>query len=118
LGRFLRAEEAYRDSRFVRSKRTISHSSCSDPYLDGRDLLRLPQRERRRLLEPIVAGREGAVRLSEEVQADGEEFLRVACAHGLEGTIARHRQKPYRSGRNDWWRKITSKRRDSFAIVG
>ncbi|XEN29804.1 bifunctional non-homologous end joining protein LigD [Ensifer sp. WSM1721] len=87
-------------------------------YLDGRDLRRLPQRERRRLLEPIVAGREGAVRLSEEVQADGEEFLRVACAHGLEGIIAKHREKPYRSGRNDSWRKITCTRRDSFVIVG
>ncbi|RVH07858.1 ATP-dependent DNA ligase, partial [Sinorhizobium meliloti] len=29
-------------------------------YLDGRDLRRLALRERRRLLEPLVAGREGA----------------------------------------------------------
>ncbi len=48
-------------------------------YLDGRDLRRVPLRERRRLLEPLVAGREGAVRLSEKVQADGDEFFRVAC---------------------------------------
>ncbi|MDW9581887.1 ATP-dependent DNA ligase [Sinorhizobium meliloti] len=87
-------------------------------YLDGRDLRRLPLRERRRLLEPLVAGREGAVRLSEEVQADGEEFFRVACAHGLEGIIAKHIEKPYRSGRGEWWQKITCKRRDSFVIVG
>ncbi|OAP39272.1 ATP-dependent DNA ligase [Sinorhizobium saheli] len=87
-------------------------------YLDGCDLRRLPQRERRRLLEPIVAGREGAIRLSEQVEADGEEFLRVACAHGLEGIIAKHRERPYRSGRHDCWRKITCTRRDSFVIVG
>jgi bifunctional non-homologous end joining protein LigD len=87
-------------------------------YLDGRDLRRLPLRERRRMLEPLVAGREGAVRLSEEVDADGAEFLRVACAHGLEGIIAKHREKAYRSGRGDWWQKITCKRRDSFVIVG
>ncbi|MDW9906043.1 ATP-dependent DNA ligase [Sinorhizobium meliloti] len=87
-------------------------------YLDGDDLRRLPQRERRRLLEPIVAGREGAIRLSEEVQADGEEFLRVACAHGLEGIIAKHVEKPYRSGRGGAWQKITCNRRDSFVIVG
>ncbi|MDW9792141.1 ATP-dependent DNA ligase [Sinorhizobium meliloti] len=87
-------------------------------YLDGRDLRRLPLRERRRLLEPLVADREGAVRLSEEVQADGDEFFRVACAHGLEGIIAKHVEKPYRSGRGDWWQKITCKRRDSFVIVG
>ncbi|UFX10120.1 non-homologous end-joining DNA ligase [Sinorhizobium meliloti] len=87
-------------------------------YLDGRDLRRLPLRERRRLLEPLVAGREGAIRLSEEVQADGDEFFRVACAHGLEGIIAKHVEKPYRSGRGEWWQKITCKRRDSFAVVG
>jgi bifunctional non-homologous end joining protein LigD len=87
-------------------------------YLNGRDLRRLPLRERRRLLEPLFAGREGAVRLSEEVQADGDEFLRVACEHGLEGIIAKHVEKPYRSGRSEWWQKITCKRRDSFVIVG
>ncbi|RVM91449.1 non-homologous end-joining DNA ligase [Sinorhizobium meliloti] len=87
-------------------------------YLDGRDLRRLPLRERRRLLDPLVAGREGAVRLSEEVLSDGDEFFRVACAHGLEGIIAKHVEKPYRSGRGEWWQKITCKRRDSFVIVG
>ncbi|RVQ04160.1 non-homologous end-joining DNA ligase [Sinorhizobium meliloti] len=87
-------------------------------YLDGRDLRRLPLHERRRLLEPLVAGREGAIRLSEEVQADGDEFFRVACEHGLEGIIAKHVEKPYRSGRGEWWQKITCKRRDSFVIVG
>ncbi|MDX0275768.1 ATP-dependent DNA ligase [Sinorhizobium meliloti] len=87
-------------------------------YLDGRDLRRQPQRERRRLLDALVAGREGAIRLSEEVDADGAELLRVACAHGLEGIIAKHREKPYRSGKGDWWQKITCKRRDSFVVVG
>ncbi|QPI24380.1 non-homologous end-joining DNA ligase [Sinorhizobium meliloti] len=87
-------------------------------YLDGRDLRPLPLRERRRLLEPLVAGREGAVRLSEEVQADGGEFFRVACEHSLEGIIAKHIEKPYRSGRGEWWQKITCKRRDRFVIVG
>ncbi|MDX0184587.1 ATP-dependent carboligase [Sinorhizobium meliloti] len=70
------------------------------------------------MLEPLVAGREGAIRLSEEVQADGDEFFRVACAHGLEGIIAKHIEKPYRSGRGEWWQKITCKRRDSFVVVG
>lgn len=54
-------------------------------YLDSRDVRCLPLRERRRLLEPLVAGWEGAVRLSEEVQADCDAFFRVACEHGLEG---------------------------------
>jgi len=60
-------------------------------YLDGRDLRNLPLSERRRLLEPIVAAREGAIRFSEEVPADGEEFFRVACELGLRG---HYRQTP------------------------
>ncbi|TCN19829.1 non-homologous end-joining DNA ligase [Sinorhizobium americanum] len=87
-------------------------------YLDGCDLRRLPQRERRRLLEQVLTGRDDAIRLSEEVDADGDEFLRVACAHGIEGVIAKHRERPYRSGRRPDWLKITCTRRDSFAIVG
>lgn len=37
---------------------------------------------------------------------------------GLEGIIGKHVEKPYRSGRGEWWQKITCKRRDSFVIVG
>lgn len=87
-------------------------------YLDGRDLRRVPLIGRRRLLDPILAGREGAIRLSEEVEADGDELLRAACAHGLEGIVAKHRDRPYRSGRRPDWLKITCTRRDSFVIVG
>ncbi|MEI2299356.1 non-homologous end-joining DNA ligase [Ensifer sp. MJa1] len=87
-------------------------------YLDGRDLHDLPQSDRRRLLEPIVAGRTGAIRLSEEVDADADDFFRVACELGLEGIIAKRRDKPYRSGRRPEWRKIKCVRRDTFAIVG
>ncbi|MEJ6850708.1 non-homologous end-joining DNA ligase [Sinorhizobium fredii] len=88
-------------------------------YLDGRDLRRLPLRERRRLLESIVvAGRAGVTRLSEEVEADGEKFFRIACEHGLEGIVAKRRDKPYHSGRRPDWQKIKCVRRDSFVIVG
>ncbi|SDA99406.1 ATP dependent DNA ligase domain-containing protein [Sinorhizobium sp. NFACC03] len=66
-------------------------------YLDGHDLRNFPLSERRRLLEPIVAGRTGAIRFSEEVNADGAEFFRAACELGLEGIIAERRDKPYRS---------------------
>ncbi len=87
-------------------------------YLDGRDLRHLPQRERRRLLEPLLEGRVGAIRLSEEVDADGETFFRVACELGLEGIVAKHGAKPYRSGKRSEWLKIKCVRRDNFAIVG
>ncbi len=87
-------------------------------YLDGHDLRNLPLSERRRLLDPIVAARTGAIRFSEEVNADGEEFFRAACELGLEGIIAKRRDKPYRSGRRPEWLKIKCARRDWFVIVG
>jgi bifunctional non-homologous end joining protein LigD len=87
-------------------------------YLDGRDLRWLPQRERRRLLEPLLEGRVGAIRLSEEFDADGETFFRLACELGLEGIVAKHRARPYRSGKRPEWLKIKCVRRDTFAIVG
>nr|WP_250808074.1 non-homologous end-joining DNA ligase [Ensifer adhaerens] len=87
-------------------------------YLDGQDLRMMPLVERRRLLEPIVAGREGAIRFSEEVNADGAEFFRVACEMGLEGIIAKRRDAPYRSGRRPEWLKIKCARQDTFVIVG
>ncbi|UTV37662.1 non-homologous end-joining DNA ligase [Ensifer adhaerens] len=87
-------------------------------YLDGQDLRMHPLSERRRLLEPIAAGRTGAIRFSEEVHADGAEFFKIACEMGLEGIIAKRRDAPYRSGRRPEWLKIKCVRRDTFVIVG
>ncbi|AUX76303.1 ATP-dependent DNA ligase protein [Sinorhizobium fredii] len=88
-------------------------------YHDGRDVRGLPQRERRRILESILRGATGGIQLSEEVEANGDELLRVACEHRLEGIVSKNRDKPYRSGsRSGDWLKITCTQRDSFLIVG
>ncbi len=96
-------------------------------YLDGQDLRMMPLAERRRLLEPIVSERTGAIRFSEEVHADGAEFFQVACELGLEGIIAKRRDKPYRSGRrvrpprhlrNRRLRAFDDARRDRPAAAG
>ncbi|MHC2456232.1 ATP-dependent DNA ligase [Rhizobium leguminosarum] len=74
---------------------------------------------RRHLLEDLVpAGEQGDIRLSAEVEADGDALLRIACEHGLEGIIAKRRDAPYRSGRLRDWVKIKCVQSDSFAIVG
>ncbi len=75
-------------------------------HLDGHDLRNLPLFERRRRLEPIVAGRTGAVRFWRRWNADGAEFFRVAGEHGLEGIIAKRRDKPHHSGRRSEWLEI------------
>ncbi|TCU25267.1 ATP dependent DNA ligase-like protein [Rhizobium laguerreae] len=69
-------------------------------YFDGRDMRETDLTARRHLLEGLVpAGGEDAIRLSEEIEADGETLLRIACEHDLEGIIAKRRDSPYRSGR-------------------
>ncbi|RFB95241.1 ATP-dependent DNA ligase [Rhizobium leguminosarum bv. trifolii] len=88
-------------------------------YLDGHDLRGTELSVRRHLLEGLVpATGEGAIRLSEEVDADGETLLRIACQHDLEGIIAKDRNSVYRGGRLGDWLKIKCVQSDSFAIVG
>ncbi|CAN7328649.1 non-homologous end-joining DNA ligase [Phyllobacterium sp. LjRoot231] len=88
-------------------------------YFDGHDLTRLELSSRRHLLGTLLEGETGAIRLSEEIETDdGEALLRSACAHGLEGIIAKHKDKPYRSGRWTDWLKIKCSNSESFAVIG
>ncbi|MGO6787619.1 non-homologous end-joining DNA ligase [Rhizobium ruizarguesonis] len=88
-------------------------------YFDGHDLTGTELTARRHLLEGLVpAGGEEAIRLSEEIEADGDVLLRIACEHDLEGIIAKRRDSPYRSGRLGDWVKIKCIQSDGFAIVG
>ncbi|MGO7568728.1 non-homologous end-joining DNA ligase [Rhizobium ruizarguesonis] len=88
-------------------------------YFDGHDLRDSELDMRRHLLEDLVpAGEEGDIRLSEEIEADGDQLLASACEHGLEGIIAKRRDAPYRSGRLGDWLKIKCVQSDSFAIIG
>ncbi|MGO7903669.1 non-homologous end-joining DNA ligase [Rhizobium leguminosarum] len=87
-------------------------------YFDGHDLTRMDLSERRHILEDLMEGAAGAIRLSEEIDADGDQLLASACEHGLEGIIAKRRNSPYRSGRLGDWLKIKCVQSDSFFIVG
>ncbi|MBB3743942.1 bifunctional non-homologous end joining protein LigD [Rhizobium sp. BK591] len=88
-------------------------------YFDGHDLTGTEFTARRLLLEGLVpAGGEEAIRLSEEIEADGDVLLRIACEHGLEGIIAKDRNSTYRGGRLGDWLKIKCIQSDGFAIVG
>ncbi|MGO7589932.1 non-homologous end-joining DNA ligase [Rhizobium leguminosarum] len=88
-------------------------------YFDGHDLRKSELDVRRHLLEDLVpAGGQGDIRLSEEIEADGDQLLASACEHELEGIIAKRRDAPYRSGRLGDWVKIKCVQSDSFVIVG
>lgn len=86
--------------------------------LDGRSLLELPLRERRRFLDALdIAG--PAWRVS-PVHPDGAaELLAIAADRGLEGIVAKRADSRYRPGRRSpEWRKVKVDRRDTFVIGG
>ncbi|MBB2719111.1 UNVERIFIED_ORG: bifunctional non-homologous end joining protein LigD [Rhizobium etli] len=88
-------------------------------YFDGQNITGTELSSRRHLLEGLVpSGGEEAIRLSEEIEADGDTLLRVACEHGLEGIIAKDRNSTYHSGRLGDWVKIKCIQSDGFLIIG
>lgn len=87
-------------------------------YFDGHDLTKMELSGRRHLLEGLTGESGGAIRVSQEVEADGAALLAAACEHGLEGIIAKHRDSAYRSGRLGDWLKVKCIQSDSFVIVG
>jgi len=86
-------------------------------YLDGHDLRAMEYEARRQLLEDVIEG-QGAIRLSEEFDADPDELLSQACSLGLEGIIGKHRDRLYRSGRYGDWVKVKCIQSETFAIIG
>jgi bifunctional non-homologous end joining protein LigD len=87
-------------------------------YLNGRDLRGLALAERRVMLTDLIGAQHSSIRLSEEVDAEGADFLKLACQMELEGIIAKRLTAPYRSGRGGEWLKIKCVQSETFLIVG
>ncbi len=87
-------------------------------YLDGHDLRGVEYGSRRRLLEDLLNGQDGAIQISEELDADPDLLLEHACRFGLEGIVGKDRDQPYRSGRTGDWVKIKCIESEAFFIVG
>lgn len=87
-------------------------------YLNGHNLTHMALNDRRHLLEDLIDGDAGSIRLSEEIDADGAAFLARACELGLEGIIAKRRSAPYRPGRGGDWLKIKCVQSETFLIIG
>jgi bifunctional non-homologous end joining protein LigD len=87
-------------------------------YFDGHDLTGTELSVRRHILEDLLDGAGGAIRLSEEIDGDGTKLLENACTIGLEGVIAKRRDSTYRSGRTGDWLKIKCVQSECFMVVG
>jgi bifunctional non-homologous end joining protein LigD len=74
--------------------------------LDGRDLRDRPWEDRRKALTKLLRKASG-IRLSDHLATtDGDTLFHHACAMGLEGIVAKRRDRPYRSGRSPDWIKV------------
>lgn len=75
-------------------------------YAEGRDVTRLPLRERRRVLEAVLDPGEN-VSLSQPVVGQGVAYFEAAKDRGLEGIMAKRTDSPYLPGKRvDFWQKI------------
>jgi ATP-dependent DNA ligase len=83
--------------------------------LDGHDLHREPWDVRRHTLARLLRKAHDGIRLSEHLAiTDGNTVFRHACAMGLEGIVAKRRDRPYRSGRSPDWIKVKQRPASKF----
>jgi len=86
--------------------------------LEGRDVTALPLRERKRLLRDAVDFGD-ALRMSTHRNAEGEAYLREACARGWEGLVAKRADAPYRPGhRSPDWLKLKCVHEQELVVGG
>ena len=76
-------------------------------YLDGRELLDAPYRERRELLEKLIPVEYLAPRIVSSSIEEVQAFMRRAMDEGHEGLMAKSLDSPYRPGRRErLWLKV------------
>jgi bifunctional non-homologous end joining protein LigD len=74
--------------------------------INGTDLRRNAWDERRKVLAQLLLGAGDGIRLSGHIDGDGALAFEHACRMGLEGIVAKRRDRPYRSGRTADWIKV------------
>lgn len=88
------------------------------PYWEGRDLRRVPLRERRAHLARLVDARSERVRFSESFEAPADQVFQAASQLGLEGVMLKRADSAYSSSRNADWLKAKCRLRQEFVICG
>jgi bifunctional non-homologous end joining protein LigD len=74
--------------------------------LDGENMRLYEWHVRRTTLRSLIKRAGAGIRLSEHLDGDGAAAFQHACRMGLEGIVAKRRDRPYRSGRSPDWIKV------------
>ena len=85
-----------------------------------RDLRKLPQVERKRMLSDLLGENDigHPVIYSEHLTGDGQEMFEHATKLNFEGIVSKNAQTPYRSDRNEGWLKIKTVQQGKFPVIG
>lgn len=89
-------------------------------WLDGKDLRKLPQIERKAILQGLFDSYdlEQPVLFSDHIFGDGQQLFEHAARLNYEGIISKRADAPYRSDRNEAWLKVKTVQRGTFPVVG
>jgi ATP-dependent DNA ligase len=86
--------------------------------MDGDDLRDLPLSMRKANLQRLLARRPDGIFLSDFEQGEiGPDLFRAACRMGLEGMVSKHRDRPYRGGRQKHWIKVKNRQHPAMDRV-
>jgi bifunctional non-homologous end joining protein LigD len=85
-----------------------------------RDLRKLPQVERKRMLYDLLGENDigHPVIYSEHLTGNGQEMFEHATKLNFEGIVSKNAQAPYRSDRNEGWLKIKTVQQGKFPVIG
>src|SRR5690606_5880037 len=87
-------------------------------WLHGKDLMHLPLRERKGILQSIVP-EEGLIKIGFSVDTKGTDFFEAARQMNLEGIIAKRSESTYVPGsRTKDWLKIKVQQRQEVVVAG
>ena len=85
--------------------------------LDGTDIKKLPNIERKERLRPIIPAN-GPFQFAEHILGSGEQLLAAICDAGLEGIVSKRADAPYKGKRTQAWLKVKCTLRSEYVIVG
>jgi bifunctional non-homologous end joining protein LigD len=85
-----------------------------------RDLRKLPQVERKRMLSGLLGENDVGfpVIYSEHLIGEGQVMFEHAAKLNFEGIVSKNAQAPYRSDRNEGWLKIKTVQKGKFPVIG
>ena len=86
-------------------------------YLDGDNLTALPLVDRKTRLDSLLKGAPACLRYNDHQIGNGPAFHRLACEHGVEGTVSKRTNGGYEPDRRTWL-KTKCLNREEFVVVG